>query len=139
MHASRDRQGAASVDGRAARPAGGWEVAVERGPDWLFLRVERDGSPARGRPLAEHLLDMIRVNHAHRVVVELNGADRIDDTLIDAIAVIGSRVRDNGGLIRVCGLSDGDVRRLRSSEQAGDIPHFESRSAAVGPRSGAMP
>jgi len=139
MHASRVRQGDASRDGRGSSPAAGWEVAVERGPDWLFLRLERDDAGCGGDPIAERLLGMIRVNHAHRVVVEFDGSDQLDDTLLDAIGAVGSRVRDEGGLIRVCGLSEGDVRRLRSSGRTGDIPHFESRSAAVGPRAGAMP
>jgi MFS superfamily sulfate permease-like transporter len=108
---------------------------VERGPDWLFLRVERDAAKPGGEPLADHLLGMIRMNHAHRVVLELDRVRSIDDTLINAIAAVGSQVRDDGGLVRVCGLSDGDLRRLRSSDRAGDLPHFESRAAAVGPRS----
>ena len=78
-------------------------------------------------------------NWVGRVVLELDRVRSIDDTLIDALAAVGSSVRDDGGLVRVCGLSDGDLRRLRSSERGCDLPHFESRSAAVGPRSTAVP
>ncbi len=139
MHAFRDSQGLASGHRGEALSAGGWAVAVERGPDWLFLRLERGDAVASGSALADRLLDVIRVNHAHRVVVECDRVDAVDDAILDAIAAVGSRVRDDGGLIRVCGLSAGGVRRLRSSDQASDIPHFESRSAAIGPRAGAIP
>ncbi len=139
MHAFRDTHAVASGHRGEPAPVGGWEVAVERGPDWLFLRLERRDAVASGGALAERLLDVIRVNHAHRVVVECDRVDAVDDAILDAIAAVGSRVRDDGGLIRVCGLSANGVRRLQSSEQAGDIPHFESRSAAVGPRAGAIP
>jgi anti-anti-sigma regulatory factor len=138
MHPSQVWHGVESAEARGAAPPGGWDIAVERGPDWLFLRLERGGGQGMQRPLADQLMQLIRVNHAHRVVVEFDGVDPLDDALVDAIAVVGSRVRDEGGLIRVCGLSAGGARRLESSDQAGDIPHFESRSAAVGPRSGAM-
>jgi anti-anti-sigma regulatory factor len=138
MHPSQVWHGVESAEARGAAPPGGWDIAVERGPDWLFLRLERGGGQGMQRPLADQLMQLIRVNHAHRVVVEFDGVDPLDDALVDAIAVVGSRVRDEGGLIRVCGLSAGGVRRLESSDQAGDIPHFESRSAAEGPRSGAM-
>jgi anti-anti-sigma regulatory factor len=138
MHPSQVWHGVESAEARGAAPPGGWGIAVERGPDWLFLRLERGSGQGGQRPLADQLMQLIRVNHAHRVVVEFDGVDPLDDALVDAIAVVGSRVRDDGGLIRVCGLSAGGVRRLESSDQAGDIPHFESRSAAVGPRFGAM-
>lgn len=139
MHASQVWQGVAAAEAGASAESGGWDIAVDRGPDWLFLRLERGGTTGAERPLADRLMQIIRVNHAHRVVVEFDGVDPLDDAILDAIAVVGSQVRDHGGLIRVCGLSAGGARRLESSDQAGDLPHFESRSAAVGPRSGAMP
>lgn len=140
MHAFRNARGPASGHREeSSSPEGAWEVAVERGPDWLFLRLERGDAAAPSGPLADRLLDVIRVNHAHRVVVECDRVDAVDDAILDAITTVGSRVRDDGGLIRVCGLSAGDVGRLRTSDTAGDIPHFESRSAAMGPRAGAIP
>jgi len=139
MHASHVREGLVAEEARTAPGDGGWDVAVERGPDWLFLRLARDEAKAGRESLADRLLGMIRVNHAHRVVLELDRVRSIDDTLIDALAAVGSSIRDDGGLVRVCGLSDGDLRRLRSSERGCDLPHFESRSAAVGPRSTAVP
>lgn len=144
MHASRVRE-----DAQAGRPTTGqgggeahdWGVAVERGPDWLFLRLQDDAAAAAGdaRPLAERLWSMIRVNRAHRVVLELDRVESIDDTLIDALADVGTRIRDDGGLVRVCGLSEPNLRRLRSSGCLGGIPHFDSRTAAIGPRCGAVP
>lgn len=118
-----------------------WGVAVERGPDWLFLRLEEDGEATDGEgcPLAERLWGMIRANRAHRVVLELDRVDAIDDTLIGAIADVGTRMRGDGGFIRVCGLSGPNLERLRSSGRVNGLSHFESRTAAVGPRCGAAP
>jgi MFS superfamily sulfate permease-like transporter len=123
------------------RGAPQWGVAVERGPDWLFLRLEApaDSRPADGDRLADRICDMIRESHAHRVVLELDRVQSIDDDLIDAISAVGSRVRDDGGLIRVCGLSQPNLQRLRTSVQESGLPHFDSRLAAVGGRGGPLP
>ena len=124
----------ASLPGDDHAPEVGWGVAVERGPEWLFLRIETPAARPGGRdrcPLAEQLWGMIRANRAHRVVVELDRVNSIDDSLIRAIADVGTRVRDDGGLIRVCGLSEPNLSRLQSAVREGQLPHFGSRSAAV--------
>lgn len=115
-------------------PGNGWGVAVERGPEWLFLRIEvpetRAGAGDRS-PLAERLWGMIREHRAHRVVLELDRVCSMDDSLIGAIADVGTRVRDDGGLFRVCGLSEPNLSRLQSVVCEAQLPHFDSRSAAV--------
>ena len=138
MHASASSRGSSSGRG-GSNARRDWDVAVERGPDWLFLRFENGGDGAADGSLTERLLGTIRANGAHRVVLELDRVESIDDALLDAITTVGSHVRGDGGLIRVCGLSEGNLRRLRRSAPGSDLPHFESRSAAVGPRCGSMP
>jgi len=140
-HVQGDSQGGRSTRVVESHHAHDWGVAVERGPDWLFLRLQEDGAAAdgEGRPLAERLWGMIRANRAHRVVLELDRVDAIDDILIGAIADVGTRMRGDGGFIRVCGLSEPNLERLRSSGRVNGLPHFESRTAAVAPRCGAAP
>jgi len=125
---------------RAADPTAavrrGWDLAVERGPDWLFVRLE-DAPAARsdGLKLTEAVWDMIREHHASRVVLELDRVEAVDDQLLDAISEIGTRVRREGGLIRTCGLSQANRDRLEGAA-AGGVPHFGTRSEAVGTRCG---
>lgn len=146
MQASSRGRSGGQVEGSVADQSGrrppDWGVAVERGPDWLFLRLHDDesGSSAGDRqPLAERLWSMIRVNRAHRVVLELDRVEAVDDMLIGAIADVGTRVRDDGGLVRVCGLSKPNLERLQSSGCLAGLAHFATRTAAVGPRCGAAP
>lgn len=113
---------------------GAWSLAVERGPDWLFVRVESDPTttgPASS--LADTIWGMIREHHASRVVLELDRVDAIDEPLIGAIAEVGTRVRREGGLIRACGLSQPNLDRLKLTP-ATAVPHFGTRSEAVGTR-----
>lgn len=116
----------------ADRPAGagGTALEIERGPGWLFVQV---GAGAGGK-LAESVWETIREHGASRVVLELDRVERVDETLDRAIADLGTRVRDAGGLIRICGLRPAMLSKLRSVGPAGGVPHFDNRSDAVGPR-----
>jgi anti-anti-sigma regulatory factor len=119
-------------------PGGGrrrtWELAAERGPDWLFVRLEAGSlGAAKGDKLADAIWDMIREHHANRVVLELDRIDSMDEPLIGAIAEVGNRIRREGGIIRACGLSQTDIERLEKTP-ASDVPHFGTRSEAVGTR-----
>lgn len=121
------------------RERAGWDVSIERGPDWLFLRLQGGGAIGGGPVLADRLLSMIREHHAHRVVLELDQVNGMDDSLLGALTRVGSRIRDDGGLVRVCGLSTSDLERLKTAGCADALPHFESRCAAAGPRCGGLP
>jgi hypothetical protein len=115
-----------------------WGLTAERGPDWLFVRLEAAApAPRASAGLTESIWDMIREHHANRVVLELDGVDRLDASLWESITEIGARMRDSGGLVRVCGFSPADRKGQAAvttvSAEAG-VPCFASRSAAVGTR-----
>jgi hypothetical protein len=52
--------------------------------------------------------------------------------LAAAIGLIGERVREDGGLVRICGLSGDNLSRLQAVSAAATVPHFGSRAEAVG-------
>ena len=108
-------------------------IEVERGPDWLFVRVAGGAGAGQGE-LTRSVWEAIREHGASRVVLELDHVDTIDEALGGAIGEIGMRVRDAGGLIRICGLSEPKLSRLRSVAAAAAVPHFDTRSDAVGGR-----
>ncbi len=113
--------GAGSADG----------LGVERGPDWLFVRLEPAGGGQRAN-LADSVWETIQEHGASRVVLELDRVECVDESLRGAIAELGSRLRDAGGLIRICGLSEPELVWLRSLPAAAAVPHFGSRAEAVG-------
>lgn len=120
-----------------------WATRVERGPDWLFVRLEAaddDGPALAEQELADAVWGMLRANQSHRVVLELDSVQTLDEGLIDAIVKLGDRVQQQGGLIRVCGLREPNLSKLRACQRAESIPHFGSVPEAVGPRrSGPLP
>lgn len=132
---------AGAIAGDGPQPDGHWNVALERGPDWLFVRLDvPEREAADDDTLSTRICAAVRAHHARRVVLELERVERLDEPLIGTIAAVGRLVRERGGLIRVCGLSGPNLARLRSSPAAGDVPHFASRAAAVvGDRHGTAP
>lgn len=108
--------------------AGG--VRVERGPDWLFLAIDRPA--VDGGDLAEGICRLVQASMVHRVVLELDRIDAVDERIAEAIGRIGTRVQEDGGIVRICGLSDENLSRLQGVSAAASLPHFGSRAEAVG-------
>ncbi len=125
----------AATDSSGTPHAPGWELSAERGPDWLFVRLDAGPETAAGPSgLTKSIWDMIREHHASRVVLELEGVERVDDSLLNAISEIGTLMLDTGGLVRVCGLPQAAEPRLQASTAAAGVPWFGSRTEAVGTR-----
>jgi len=120
----------AETEHETGRP--GWAVDVERGPGWLFVQVA-GGEATSGEELVDAVWETIREHGASRVVLELERVEAID-AVSGAIAKLGSRLRDSGGLIRICGLSEPKLSRLRSMPATASVPHFSTRSDAIGKR-----
>ena len=105
------------------------DLTVERGPDWLFVRIE--GEASSGRRLAEKVWSMLRENLTNRIVLEMQSVASVDDQLLSEISNLGRRIQADGGLIRICGLSDDNLSRLQSSPVLTHVPHFKCRTDAV--------
>lgn len=119
------------------QPASGWITRVERGPDWLFVRLESAAGDAAGMPgggLAAGIWRLLEEHRARRLVLELDDVRAIDDRLVDVIGELDGRLGRDGGLLRVCGLSAENLARLRSAGPTREVAHFASRSEALGTR-----
>ena len=65
-----------------------WDCRVERGPDWVFVRLESSRSQLDreiSRPLADHVWGILKIHLTSRVVIELHDVNTIDDTLVDEL------------------------------------------------------
>lgn len=112
--------------------ARGWELDVERGPDWLFVRPrcseEGVGSELE---LAEHLWLLLEQNLTHRMVLELNAIDRLTPALVEQLVSLQKRIHAREGTLRICSLSDANASLLDKSAWSSLLPHFCDREAAV--------
>ncbi len=111
-----------------------YDVCLERGPDWLFVKLfptETD-APRRGGDLGHALWNVAREHGTNRLVVELNGVERVDEGLLEGLDVLLQLVARDGGLLRICGLWGANLDRYESCRLAEHLPHFSCRYEAVG-------
>ncbi len=112
--------------------APGWTREVERGPDWLFVRLHIDDSEiAQNSNLAESLWSLLQQHFIHRLVLELDDLPAIRTHLIGQLVLLRKRIHSGDGLLRICGLSEESVAALRASGLESRLPHFRDRAEAV--------
>jgi len=112
--------------------AQGWVADVERGPDWLFIRLSPppEGVPD-GTDLADTLWSLVERHFTYRLLLECDELARLDSTLVAQLLVLDRRLHEHDGLLRLCGLTELNQRVLERCRLNGRFPSFRDRSHAV--------
>jgi len=110
----------------------GWTMDVDRGPDWLFVRLHgpTDGI-AEGTELAEMLWSQLRQHFTNRLVLELDDLPMLRSQLIGQLVLIYKRIHADGGMMRICGLSASNQDAQRACQLADRFPSYLNREDAV--------
>lgn len=113
--------------------APGWELDVERGPDWLFVRVRCPDRPdADAPPLAEMIRQLMDQHFCYRVVLEMHDVRLLHSRLVGQLVLLHKRLAtQNGGVLRVSGLSPQNRMVLEMSRLDKRFPHYDNREQAV--------
>lgn len=112
--------------------APGWELKVERGPDCLFVRILNLDPEASEIPdLADRIWNLLQQHFTYRLVLELDGIGPLRSELIGELIRLHRRVAQQGGLMRLCGLSAENRRILETCGLVQRLPIYESRQDAV--------
>jgi anti-anti-sigma regulatory factor len=120
--------------------AHGWELDVERGPDWLFVRphgatpdpLELSYPEVADTPeLADDVWALVEQNFTHRVVLELDRIGHLNSYLIGQLMRLYKRITARGGLLRLCGLSANNQAALDQCRLSGRLPSYANRTDAV--------
>ncbi len=112
--------------------AAGWAVGVERGPDWLFVRLYDPSTyPSEGNQLADELWALMECHFTHRIILELDQISVLRSHLIGQLVLLHKRVHTHGGLMRICGLAPQCLQALRMCGVDTRLPHYASREQAV--------
>ncbi len=113
--------------------APGWQFDLDRGPDWLFVRLRcTDESQGCDPPLAERLWELLRQHFTSRMVLELDDVNRLHSWTLGQLVNLNQRVSTNGGVLRLCGLSESNSQVLKASNLDRFLPVFTDRQEAVG-------
>lgn len=110
----------------------GWEMSVERGPGWLFVRpLGPPAEPEEAEHLASEVWALLEQNLMHRLVLELDQIGPLHSVLIGQLIWLQKRVHAHCGLLRICGLSPANEHVLEICRLGGHLPSFATRSQAV--------
>jgi len=86
--------------------AAGYEFDVDRGPDWLWIRVRSvDTGSLPVASLAEQVKELVEKHFVYRIVLELHRVPELSSQLIGELVRLDRYILDHGGVLRVCGLS----------------------------------
>jgi len=112
--------------------APGWELEVDRGPDWLLVRVKStDGDAADAPPLAEAIWSLLRRHFTYRLVLELDEIDLLGSYLIGQLVQLYRSIREHDGVMRLCGLSPYNLQVLQTCRLDDRFLPYHDREEAV--------
>lgn len=112
--------------------APGWQLDVERGPDWLFVRVHGDQNDLQqAPPLAESIWSLAAQHFTYRIVLELDAMGILHSSLLGQLVNLSKRVHAQGGVLRLVGLSPQNQEVLSHSRLGECFPAYHCRKDAV--------
>jgi anti-anti-sigma factor len=106
-----------------------WDIEVNRGPDWLFLRLHPGAQSPDG--LADKIWSLANRHFVYRLVLEMNDVDMLPSRLMGQLVMLQKRVLQRDGALRLCGLSPQCAQALRFCRLDKALPNFSSREDAV--------
>ena len=116
----------------SAQIAAGWRMDVDRGPDWMFVRLH----PAQNNDiddfsLAEQVWSVMEQCFTYRLVLELDQVAVLQSGLIAQLVLLSKRIHTHGGMLRLCGLSPENQQILHLCRLEGCLPNYDTRGDAV--------
>ena len=113
--------------------APGWELDVQRGPDWLLVKVKNQSEEieAESPPLADWIWDLLQCHFTYRLVLELDQVGLLDSHLIGQLVRLYQRICEHDGVMRLCGLSRRNRQVLRTCRLSEYFLPYGSREEAV--------
>ena len=112
--------------------APGWSIRIDRGPDWLFVRLYgQEPFDTDGIELSVRLWEALEQEFTHRLVIELDEIRLLRSHLVGELVRLHKRLQTKGGMLRLSGLSERNYDVLVSSRLADRFPRYRTREDAV--------
>jgi anti-anti-sigma factor len=108
-----------------------WQFEVDRGPDWLFVRLCPPDGLDREENVADEIWSLMQQHLTHRVVLEMDQVGFLSSNLIGQLIVLLKRVHQTGGVMRLVGLSDDCRRSIELCRLGTPLANYENREQAV--------
>lgn len=108
-----------------------WHLEVERGPDWLFVRLCPEEEFQDVDPdLFDRIEHVFESHFVHRLVLEMDEVPKLSGRAIGQLIRLHTRIASRGGLMRLCGLNDLCENALRRRLDGG-LRTYETRAEAI--------
>jgi anti-anti-sigma factor len=123
-----------NVDGVATMLdlAGEWSLDLERGPDWLFIRV-RGPDDVRAEPtdLADSIWRLMDQQFTYRLVLELDDVTKLSSCFLGQLVMLHKRIHSHDGMLRLSGLTDEALDTIRACRLDHTFSRYLTREDAV--------
>ena len=110
---------------------------MQRGTDWLFVQLHRSqpsnsrGDDGETAALADHIWSLLENHFTYRLVLDLEQLDLLNSPLIGQLIELYKRIREQDGVIRLCGLSDHNEQVLHTCHLNDRFRPYHTRREAV--------
>jgi anti-anti-sigma factor len=115
-----------------AQTTSAWDCEVERGPDWVFVRLcPMSEGGVDEHSLADRIWSILEQSFTYRLVLELDGVELMQSCFIAQLVMLSKRIHSHGGILRLCRLSPVNQQVLHTCRLEGCLPNYDNRSDAV--------
>jgi len=112
--------------------AGEWTLDVERGPDWLFIRLHGpENTQAEPANLAESIWRLLDQQFTYRLVLELDDVPFMSSWFLGQLVMLHKRIQRHDGMLRLSGISDGAFEAMRACRLEHSFSRYDTREDAV--------
>ena len=112
--------------------ASGYTLDVERGPDWLLVRLRNlERTEPETPPLAEQLWALLEQHFTYRLVLEMDEVRLLNSYLIGQLMQLCRWIEEHDGVLRLCGLSPYNCQVLHTSRLDEQLLPYQDRREAV--------
>jgi anti-sigma B factor antagonist len=109
-----------------------WTMEIDRGPDWLFIRLQPPREGDTGEiALAEMIWQKLEKCFCYRAVLEFDDVKFLRSWMVGELVRLHKRVTTQGGMLRLCGLSAPNQDVLRICRLDDRFPAYRNRTDAV--------
>jgi anti-anti-sigma factor len=109
-----------------------WAMDIDRGPDWLFIRLRPPQGGNSGEILlAEMIWQKMEQCFCYRVVLELDEVTFLRSWMVGELVRLHKRITSQGGMMRLCGMTPASEDVLRICRLGERLPNYRNRTDAV--------
>ena len=109
-----------------------WTLDIQRGPQWLWVRVRPPEQPAGHVPWLEpRLRRLLEMHSTYHLILELDGFSSLPVVLVGHLLSLARWIRGRDGFLRLCGLSPQGVDLIERCGLAGYLPSYQDREEAL--------